>query len=417
METQEDPWQTADGMARRLTMDGLTRLDTAGQVRAALATGWSSQNGEHRWEFRIRPNVHFHDGTALTAETVAASLTQSCRSGACPWTAVQAVGQTVVLTSDSPMPDLPAQLARAEFLIAHSDTQGAPDGTGVFQVTGFANGVMAFAANDDYWNGRPFVDAVELRPRRSIRDQWLDLSIGRADLVQVPPQMLHQAQQQHMAVTVSEPVELVALQLSATGALANPKLREAVALAVDRSALYNVIFQKQGEITASLLPEALSGYAFLFAPDRDLNRAVALRGGATSSVLTLAAEDGGAELQLAIERIALNLREAGFRAQVMPAAQSGQGQPDILLRRVSLEETQAGAALNEMLESFGQHGTASGTDTAALYRAERDFLAGHTVVPLLWLPRAWAVSERVRDLRLAADGSPQLSDAASEDTK
>ena len=35
-------------------------------------------------------------------------------------------------------------------------------------------------------------------------------------------------------------------------------------MAVDRAALYNVIFQKQGEMTRVLLPNALTGYSFFF---------------------------------------------------------------------------------------------------------------------------------------------------------
>jgi peptide/nickel transport system substrate-binding protein len=414
VETQRDPWLGADSIARRLTMDGLTRLDESGAAKPVLAVSWSSQNADHRWEFRLRGNVRFHDGTLLTAEAVAASLAQSCHSG-CPWAAARAVGQTIVFSGDSPMPELPAQLARADFLISHADAQGAPDGTGPFRVTGFANGVMTFAASDDCWSGRPFVDTVELHPRRSVRDQWVDLSIGRADVVDVPPEMLRQAQQQRLNVMASAPVDLLALQIAENGSLANEKLRQAIALAVDRSALYNVIFQKQGEVTASLLPNALSGYAFLFSPDRDLNKAQELRGGAAPSLTLACGEDASAPMQLAAERIALNLREAGFRVQV--ASPRSHVPADIVLRRIPLEEAGAQAGLNEMLGNLGQNITVTGTDAAALYRSERDFLAAYSAVPLLYLPRAWAVSERVRELRLAPEGTPRIGDVSLEDAK
>lgn len=413
VEVQGDPWQSVDGIARQLTMDGLTRLDDRGTVKPALAVRWQSQNFDHRWQFWLRANVQFHDGTPLTADAVTAALTQACRSG-CPWTKAYAVGPSVVLVSDSPVPDLQAQLAQARFLISHQNAQGTVEGTGAFRITGFPNGVMVFTANDDYWGGRPFVDTVEVRPKRSVRDQWLDMSIGRVDIVEVPPEMLRQAQQLHLAVLTSGQVNLLFLQLASTGALANPQLRQAVALAVDRSALYNVIFQKQGEVTASVLPDALSGYSFLFPAARDLNRAQELRGGATPAALTLAVEDGNPVMQLAAQRIALNLREAGFRVQVV----SGGGmQADIVLRRAHLEANDPRTALDEMLEASGQNVTVTGTDTTALYRAEREFLDTYTVVPLLWLPRAYAVSERVRDLRLSADGSPLIAGADLEDTK
>ena len=43
---------------------------------------------------------------------------------------------------------------------------------------------------------------------------------------------------------------------------------------------------------------------------------------------------------------------------------------------------------------------------AGLYRVEREFLETHTLIPLLYLPRAYAVGGRVRDLRLSPDGVP-----------
>ena len=48
-------------------------------------------------------------------------------------------------------------------------------GTGPFQIAGFANGVLTLAANENGWQGRPFVDSVEIHVHRAIRDQWLDL--------------------------------------------------------------------------------------------------------------------------------------------------------------------------------------------------------------------------------------------------
>lgn len=413
VEAQDDPWQ-ADGIARRLTMDGLTRVDDAGAVKPALAVRWQVQNFDHYWQFWLRENVQFHDGTPLTSDVVVASLTQSCRNG-CPWTRVYAVGPSVVFLADSPVPDLPAQLAQTKFFISHAGADGGSDGTGAFRVTGFSNGVMSFAANGDYWGGRPFVDSVEVRPKRAIRDQWLDLSIGRADVAEVPPEMLRQAEQQHLTVLESAPVDLLFLQLTTSGSLANPHLRQAVALAVDRSALCNVIFQRQGEISASMLPSGVSGYSFLFPAARDVSRAEELRGGAPPAPLLLAVENDNPELHLAAERIALNLREAGFGVQI--ASGSGGARPDIVLRQFHLETSDPRAALDEIASATEQHVTMTGTDAASLYRAERELLELRAVVPLLWLPRAYAISERVRDLRLAVDGSPLIGDASLEDTK
>jgi ABC-type transport system substrate-binding protein len=417
IETQGDPWQAPDGIARRLVLDTLTTVGDAGGALPALAVRWDSQNADHRWEFWIRADVHFQDGTLLTSDAVAAALDDTCsHAGAnCPWRAVHAVGPSVVFTSDSPVPDLPELLGQTEFAIARQDASGAVLGTGPFRVTGFANGALTLVANDDCWAGRPFVDAVEVRSRRMVRDQWLDLSVGKADIVEVPPELLRQAQEQHLNVLMSRPVDLLALTIAPDGAMASREMRQAAALAVDRTALYNVIFQKQGEVTASLLPEGLSGYSFLFPSDQELDRARALRGGATPSGLTLGASDTSAPMQLAAERLALNLHEAGFNVQT--AAAGSRQTAALELRRAHLEAGSPRAAFDEMLARFGQNGTVNGTDAAALWEVERGILDNETIVPLLWLPRAWAAGERVRDLRLSVDGEPLLADASVEGGK
>jgi peptide/nickel transport system substrate-binding protein len=415
VEIEGDAWQRPDGIARRLVYDGLTSLAANGTVQPALAIAWESESNDHRWQMRLRQGVRFHDGSPLTSATVVASLMGSCSTD-CPWTAVRAVGPTVVFTGDSPMPNLPELLAGDRYLIAltaPADGKPAGDGigTGPFQVTGFNSGVLTLTANESCWRGRPFADAVEIRVHRSIHDQWLDLGLGRADLVEVPPEQVRQAQQQHFAVVSAAHTSLLALQMADTGTLANPKLRAAIAAAVDRGALYNVIFQKQGEITASLEPQAVTGYSFLFPTERDLNRAHELRGGQTSAMLTLRAEGGGA-IQLAAQRIALNLGEAGFNVQVKAASPQ---YADLALRKLPIGGGAPAAALEAMLRSAGQTAPVLESAPAELFRHEQEFLGQKTLVPLMNLPKAYAVSGRVRDLKLMADGNPDLAEASLGD--
>jgi peptide/nickel transport system substrate-binding protein len=414
IDTQGDPWQIPDGLARRLVLDTLTALSDSGAAQPGLAVRWESENADHRWEFALRPGVHFHSGAALTADAVVSALQQTCSNpGAtpCPWTAVRAAGSSVVFVTDAASPDFPELLAQSEFAIMRQDASGAVDGTGPFRVTGFANGALTLAANDDCWQGRPFLDTIQIFPHRAVRDQWLDLGVGRADVVEVPPELLRQAGEQHLTVIASPPVDLLALTVAPEGPLSGLETRQSVAAAVDRAALFNVIFQKQGEVTASLLPEALSGYAFLFSTDREPERARTLRGGATGPPLTLAVRDTGASMQLAAERLALNLHEAGFTVQVAPGSHAP---APLTLRCEHPEAASPRAALDELLARFGQNNTVTGTNPASLYQSERGTLASATVIPLLWLPRAWAVSDRVRDLRLSPDGIPLFAGASLE---
>jgi peptide/nickel transport system substrate-binding protein len=410
VETEDDAWQRPDGVARRLVFDGLTRIDADGAVQPALATGWETDSGTHRWLFRLRTGVHFHDGTPLTSTAVAASLNLSC-NGNCPWTTVHTVGSDVVFTGDAALPNLPALLADDQFLIALAGEANSNIGTGPFQVSGFSNGALTLNASESCWQGRPFADAVEIRAHRAARDQGLDLSVGRADVVEVPVEMIRQAQQQKLSLTISSPVELLAMEVSDNnGALANPMLRAALAASIDRAALSSVIFQKQGVATVSILPQTVSGFSFLFSADRDLNKARELKGGLTAPALTMQV-DGDGVLQLAAQRIVLNLREAGFNAVVAASA----GHADLILRTIPLEGGEPAAVLENVMHSFGSPGVSPDTTAAALYQVEREFLDRHTLIPLVDLPRAYAVGPRVRDLQLDAEGMPALANASLED--
>jgi peptide/nickel transport system substrate-binding protein len=416
VDIEGDPWQRPGGLARSMVLDGLTAMAADGTAHPALAVEWKSEDDNHRWQFRLRSGVHFHDGTAMNSANVVASLTAICGAG-CPWTAVHAVGSAVVFTSDASLPNLPELLAGDDYSIALIGSENATSlpgaiGTGPFSFTSFSNGVLTLTANDNCWQGRPFLDSMEIHAHRSIRDQWLDLSVGRADLVEVPAEQLRQAREQHLTLVASPPVSLLALTVSDTGALANPSLRAAIALSVDRSALSNVIFQKQGEITASLLPGELTGYSFLFSTERDLSKAHELRGGVSPPSLTLAGE-GGPTIQLAAQRIALNLRDAGFNIQVVPAG--GAQHIDLTLRRLTLASNQPQPALESILRTAGLAVPVIEQTPAGLYKVEREILDSHMLIPLLYLPRAYAAGGRVRDLRLSADGAPQLAGVSLED--
>ncbi len=410
VEVAGDGITSPDATILHLVLDGLTRTGQDGSLQPALATEWKSSNGDRRWEFTLREGVTFHNGFPLTADRAVSSLIEDCR-GACPWSSLKSEGNTLVFTSDTPMPEIPWLLTEDRFLIELTDSgAGKPlppccIGTGPFQLTksGYPN--FTFAANESYWAGRPFADAIELVTFRSVRDQWLDLSVGRADVVEVPPEELRLAEQQRMTVLSSPPVDLLAVEISNSGALANQQLRAAISLAIDRAALFNVIFQKQGEITASILPQELSGYAFLFPVERDLAKAQELRGDLRPPTLSLGYQGSGS-MQLAAQRIALNLHEAGFDVQVTSSPHT-----DLMFRSIPLDSTDASAALESVLHAAGETTPIAATSPTAVYRAEHDFLNRKTLVPLLDLPCAYAVGPRVRDLTLGSDGIPDFADA------
>jgi peptide/nickel transport system substrate-binding protein len=169
-------------------------------------------------------------------------------------------------------------------------------------------------------------------------------------------------------------------------------------------------------VTASLLPSSLTGYGFLFPSDRDLNRAQALHGGITPPPLTLAV-DGTGPMQLAAERLALNLHDAGFNVKVAAPGATVQTirKSDLVLRTMPLQRATPAASLESILRSIGENKPVIAQDTAAAFQVEHDYLEQHTMIPLLYLPRTWALGDRVRDMHFNASGVPDIANISLED--
>jgi ABC-type oligopeptide transport system substrate-binding subunit len=194
---------------------------------------------------------------------------------------------------------------------------------------------------------------------------------------------------------------------SATNPATNPKLRQALSESVDRPALLNFIFQKQGEATGGLLPNWLTGYGALLTSVHDAAHARQLRAEAGGrAAFTLGYEVKDAELQLVAERIALNAREAGLTVQAVARTSD----VDWLLRRIEIKTANPPAALTNILHALGGTLELNDLSLEAVYRAERAALADYMAIPLLHLNRAWAASERLHDWSSASPLMPLPSE-------
>src|SRR5579872_518029 len=162
-----------------LVYEGLIKLDREGNPRPALAVSWEHDSSGTRWVFHLRTGVNFHDGSALTAASIVACLKD--------WNHASAVSDTeVAFQTESPVQDLPVQLAAASRSILQRGPDAVTVGTGPFRIAEWQPGKRALlAANENYWGSRPYVDFVEIRMGRAYRDQAIDLEMERAFIVEV----------------------------------------------------------------------------------------------------------------------------------------------------------------------------------------------------------------------------------------
>jgi MarR-like DNA-binding transcriptional regulator SgrR of sgrS sRNA len=399
-----DPSQAEGFVSRnlsRLVFDTLVILDGRGQPQPALSPSWQVDPGNRRWQFNIRRGVVFHDGAAVSPDAVAASL----RSANPNWK-VFATAEAVVIECDAPTPNLPAILALPRYGIAKR-SGGKLTGSGPFAISRWDPGKkIVLTARDDYWGGRAFVDAIEIEMDRSFREEMIALDLGKADIVEVAPDQARRAAVEGRRVESSAPAEWMGLVFSRDPQSAEEgKLRGALALSIDRDAMNSVLLQGGGEPAGTLLPNWMSGYAFLFPTAVDLQHAGPVRDEIRQAPAWTLGYDASDPLARVItERIALNARDAGLTLQPVNSAAA-----DVRLVRIPLASLDAQVSLTSLIARLGlPQPQSEGDPLASLYTEESAVLQSRRVIPLLHLRTAAAVSANVRGWKEYPDGSRQL---------
>jgi peptide/nickel transport system substrate-binding protein len=435
-----------------LVFERLAALDNYGRFQPVLATDWSHDAANKRWQFAIRTGVKFSDGSTLAPPDIVAALQALLPESLKVYTA----GNSVVIQSATPVPDLLEQLASGCYFIFAVTPDKALLGTGPFvarEASGHAGpgkeknpnapqsanptaavhssgSHMFFQANEEAWSGRPFVDGIDVTLGVPPLRAMFDLQLGKADLVELSPDLVPRARQADLRVWISDPVTLYGLRFDdAQAAASDVRLREALSLSLDRGTMANVLLQRQAEPAAALLPQWLSGYAFLFNVGTNLDRAKELRrslppnaaGGAVP--LRLRVDRSGDLAKLLGERVAVNARQASILVQVIAHAvtRPGAASPipsdppsgvhlfawhySSLSPRTELESMFAAYNLTEPPEV-----DATSTDHERLYARERRVLEDRRVLPLILQAEAVGLGSSVRDWMPAPWGEWHLAD-------
>jgi peptide/nickel transport system substrate-binding protein len=261
------PKSSAGHMAVELLYSGLTRIGTDLVAQPDLAESWTSNDDASSFTFTLR-DAKFHSGAPVTAKDVVATITAILnkdngspgRTQIGPITKVEAADdRNVVFTLDGSFADLPvslgsvfAKIISAEALagdLAVLDT--TPAGSGPFVLTEFDPArIISVRRNDGYYDPeRPYLDGV---------DQLLypDATGEAAALVNKETDLLLEANPTSYA-RLAETAGIVGERV-ATGNFLNLvlrvdqkpfddiRVRQALALALDRQALVDVVLEGFG---------------------------------------------------------------------------------------------------------------------------------------------------------------------------
>jgi peptide/nickel transport system substrate-binding protein len=157
--------------------DNLVEMDANSIPQPGLAESWSPVD-DHTWEFRLRHNVKFHDGTPFTADQVLTTFDQSktiegvgASAGAYlrGKTYTKVDDYTVRIATTQPSPLLPNEMTVLYIYpraapVEQFNSGAAAIGTGPYKLREWVKGgQIVLERNPDYWGKAPDWDRVIFR--------------------------------------------------------------------------------------------------------------------------------------------------------------------------------------------------------------------------------------------------------------
>jgi peptide/nickel transport system substrate-binding protein len=247
-------------------------------VEPALAQKWDVSTDGLTYTLNLRPNVKFHDGTAVTSADVVASLNRNKAMGSYMWqlqdtTSIDAVDEmTVKIVLKVKIASMLARLAvpaNGVFPASLIQSTGkneitAPISTGPFKLKEWVrNDHFTMVANPDYWDmapdGKPYpyVDQVVIKQVAEVTTQVLQVQAGQLDGGSAPYSQVKSLQGDSKGQLISSPqqqVYFMVVQLTKPP-FDDVKVRQAMSLALDRKVLVDQATAGTATIANSFFPK------------------------------------------------------------------------------------------------------------------------------------------------------------------
>ena len=321
--TEIDPIKVADeGGLGVMSQTGefLAWSDSKLQLQPRLAESWKPNSDGSVWTFKIRQGVKFHDGSTMTAEDVASSINAlsdpkngsnalSTFAGVLSKDSAKATdASTVQFELDAPNGNFPYMLGSDNYnaIIVPKDLSGAWEktfpGTGPWKLERYtANSGVSYVKNPDYWDKTriPKLDRQQVKFYPKEQAQVLALQSGDVDV------LVHFSPTGGKALLNDPNVTVIELRASVHREihLRNDKkpfddkrVRQALALAVDRPALVNGLMAGKSDFgnDSPFAPVFPSTDKSVAQRKQDLEKAKALmqQAGVTSASATIDTWDG-----------------------------------------------------------------------------------------------------------------------------
>lgn len=267
-----DPSTTGGFFTRLQVVETLVDADNQGVLQPGLATGWEASPDNLSWRFTLREGASFHDGTAVTAEAVAAALETARSKAASPFStvpvkAVTAEDGAVRVDLTQPYAPLPAVLAHTSTQILAPSSYAADRtvtdvvGSGPYKVTRLEQpGTIELAASEQWQDEKPPITEVHYQAVGRSESRALMAESGQADVTfgmdPTSLQRIKQAGKQDIE-QVTLPRTILLKVNAGHEILGDVRVRQALSLALDREAMATALLRDPEMAATQLFPPSL----------------------------------------------------------------------------------------------------------------------------------------------------------------
>jgi peptide/nickel transport system substrate-binding protein len=285
----------------------LIQRDENQKLVPGLATSWKAID-DLTWEFKLRKNVKFHDGSPFTADDVVFTLNRvpnvpnspsSFATFTKPIVDVKVIDPyTIVFKTATPHVLLPSDIAAVPIVSRKNGEKATTDdynsgraaiGTGAYKFAEYTpNQRVVLKANYGYWGGEQPLDKVTFKILTNSAARVAALLSGDVQMIEVVPTSdiarLSQDRNFNLADKVSNRVIYVHLNQSTeksppfvTDKSGKPldknpfrdsRVRKALSMAINRDAIADRVMEKKAVPAAQLLPDFFFGTSKKLKPEK-----------------------------------------------------------------------------------------------------------------------------------------------------
>lgn len=437
----------------------LIRTNSKSELEPWLASSWTSSDDAKTWTINVRPGVKFSDGKPLTAADVVFSLKYAFTQ---PYyepyketvaSVEEKAPMTVVIKNKKPAPEFPAEfLALTGVVMVQNNFGGEsakdyfehPIGTGPFTIESWKRGQsLTMTKNPTYWKkGFPYLSKIVYVSAPEDTSRVSQLRDGELNVIQSPPWAQVETINNTPGLQVGEyPLGLTSfLTLNSRKPLfKDPRVREAVKLAIDREAIVTAALAGNGKPAGSWIPPIVPDHdSSIKPPEQNIAKAKSLLAEVIAEThikpsFTIDSQAGVAMWTTASAILQSDLDEVGFEVKLQPTElgtllevqTSGEfdaigtevysGAPTVreLFGYFVATEGLGSGALSPKMSSLMEAGTTTldaGKRRQYNEEVQKQIDKEDFLLPLTYIPYSWALQENVSGFEVSGTGWPWMFD-------